>query len=49
LLNGTYPYPKPLYLVVSAVVSPEAEAFLAFLARPATEALLRQVGVIAGK
>lgn len=46
--NGTYPYGKTLYLVVPAKVSPEAAAFLAFIATPAGEALLRKAGIVAG-
>ena len=37
------------YLIVPSVISPEAEAFLSFLAGPAGEALLRRGGLIAGK
>ena len=48
-LNGSYPYGKRLYLIVPSVISPEAEAFLAFLAGPTGEALLRRGGLIAGK
>lgn len=48
LANGSYPYGKTLYLVVPSVVSPEATAFLAFLARPAGESLLRKAGIVAG-
>ena len=47
--NGSYPYDKPLYVIVPPAVSPEAEALIAFLAKPATEALLRRAGVVAGK
>lgn len=47
--NGTYPYGKRLYLVVPSVVSPEAEAFLAFLAGPVGEGLLQRGGLIAAK
>jgi phosphate transport system substrate-binding protein len=47
--NGSYPYGKSLYVIAPSVVSPEAEAFIAFLAKPATEALLRQAGMITGK
>ena len=47
--NGSYPYSKPLYVIAPAVVSPEAEAFIAFLAKPATEALLRKAGVVVAK
>ena len=46
--NGTYPYGKSVYVVVPSVISPEAEAFLAFLARPAARSLLRDAGMIAG-
>jgi phosphate transport system substrate-binding protein len=48
-LNGSYRYGKPLYLVVPSAISPEAEAFVSFLAGPAGEALLRRGGLIAGK
>ncbi|MDP3897423.1 MAG: substrate-binding domain-containing protein [Mesorhizobium sp.] len=45
-LDGTYPYGKTLYLVVAADLSPEAAAFLAFVASPAAEPLLREAGVV---
>ena len=45
-LNGTYPYGKPLYLVVLAAPSPAAQAFLAFLAKPAGAAMLRSAALI---
>jgi phosphate transport system substrate-binding protein len=48
VLSSAYPYTKPLYLVAPSEPSPEAEAFLAFLARPAGVALLRRAGVIPG-
>jgi phosphate transport system substrate-binding protein len=48
LENGSYPYGKILYVVVPTVVGPEAASFLAFLARPATGALLRKAGVDGG-
>jgi len=47
--NGSYPYAKSLYVVVPAVPSPEAEAFVAFLAKPAARAMLRSAGVIANQ
>lgn len=47
--NGSYPYGKTLYVIVPSVVSPEAQTFLAFLAKPAAGALLRSAGMIAGK
>ncbi len=47
--NGSYPYGKSLYVIVPSAISPEAEAFLAFLARPTGEALMRGAGMIAGK
>jgi phosphate transport system substrate-binding protein len=47
--NGSYPYGKPLYAIVPSAISPEAQAFVAFLAKPATEALLREAGIVAGK
>lgn len=48
-LDGSYPYSKPLYAIVPSAISPEAQAFLAFLAKPAGVALLRQAALIAGK
>lgn len=48
-LNGSYPYGKSLLVVVPAKIGPEAEAFIAFLARPAGATLLRRAGVIAAK
>jgi phosphate transport system substrate-binding protein len=48
LENGSYPYGKGIYLVVPSVVSPEAAAFVAFLARPMGESLMRKAGIIAG-
>lgn len=45
-LDGTYPYDKTLYLVVASDISPEAAAFLAFVASPAAAAVLREAGVI---
>lgn len=47
--NGSYPYGKSIYVVVPSVISPQAEAFLAFLAKPETRLLLRDAGMIAGK
>jgi phosphate transport system substrate-binding protein len=47
--NGSYPYGKSVYVIVPSVISPEAEAFLAFLAKPAARSLLRNADVIAGK
>jgi phosphate transport system substrate-binding protein len=47
--NGSYPYGKTLYVVVPPAIGPEAVAFLAFLAKPATQALLRNAAVIDGK
>ena len=47
--NGSYPFAKSLYVIAPAAVSPEAQAFIAFLTKPAGEALLRQAGMIAGK
>ncbi len=47
--NGSYPYAKPLYVVVPSAVSADARAFIAFLATPATEVLLRRAGIVAGK
>jgi phosphate transport system substrate-binding protein len=46
--NGSYPYGKTLYLVVPSQVSPEASAFLSFIATPAGESLLRKAGIVAG-
>jgi phosphate transport system substrate-binding protein len=48
LENGSYPYGKGLYLVVPSVVSPEAAAFVAFLAGPEGKSLLRKAGIVAG-
>jgi phosphate transport system substrate-binding protein len=46
--NGSYPYGRTLHLVVPAKVSPEAASFLAFIASPAGEAIMRTSGMIAG-
>ena len=46
--SGAYPYGKTLYLVVPAKISPEAAAFLAFIATPSGESLLRKAEIIAG-
>jgi phosphate transport system substrate-binding protein len=46
--NGSYPYAKTLYVVVPSKVSPEASAFLSFIATPAGESLLRKAGIVAG-
>jgi len=46
--SGAYPYGKSLYVVVPSTVSPQAEAFIAFLAKPATELLLRKASLIVG-
>ena len=46
-LNGSYPYGKSLHMVVPSTISPEAEAFVAFLAKPTSQALLRNAGIIA--
>jgi phosphate transport system substrate-binding protein len=46
-LNGSYRYGKPLYLIVPKLVSPEAQAFLGFLATSTGEALLRNGGLVA--
>ena len=48
-LNGSYPYDKSLYVIVPSVMSSQAEAFLAFLDKPATEAVMRRAGVVVGK
>jgi phosphate transport system substrate-binding protein len=48
-LDGSYPYSKLLYVIVPSTISPEAQAFLAFLARPAGAELLRRAALIAGK
>jgi len=48
-LNGSYPYGKHLYVVEPASPSPEARAFLAFLAKPAGEVWLRRAALIAAK
>lgn len=47
-LDGSYPYVKLLYLVAPAEPSGEAKAFLDFLAKPATQARLNDLGLIAG-
>lgn len=47
-LNRSYPYGKLLHVVAPAKVSPEIQAFLAFLAKPAGQALLRDAGMVAG-
>ncbi len=47
--NGSYPYGKSIFVVVPPVASPEAEAFLAFLAKPAGRLLLENAGLVAGK
>jgi phosphate transport system substrate-binding protein len=49
LQSGAYPYGKTLYVVVPSTVSPQAEAFIAFLAKPATELLLRKASLIVGR
>jgi phosphate transport system substrate-binding protein len=46
--SGSYPYGKILYLVVPAKISPEAAAFLSFIATPTGESLLRKAEIIAG-
>lgn len=48
-LNGSYPYGKPLYVIVPSAISPEARAFLAFLAKPEGVALLRGAALVADK
>lgn len=48
-LGGSYPYGKSLHVIVPSAISPEAAAFIAFLAKPATKELLRRAGVIAAK
>ena len=48
LENGSYPYGKILYLVVRTQISPEAKAFLSFIATPAGQSLLRKAEIIAG-
>lgn len=45
--NGSYPYAKTLYLVVPATVSPEAAAFVSFIATPEGATILREAGIIA--
>jgi phosphate transport system substrate-binding protein len=44
--NGTYPYAKSLYFVLTAQKSPAGERFLAFLGLPKGEAALREAGVL---
>ena len=46
--NGSYPHAKTLYVVVPSKVSPEASAFLSFIATPAGVSLLRKAGIVAG-
>lgn len=46
--DGSYPYVKLLYLVAPPAPTGEAKAFLDFLARPATQARLNDLGLIAG-
>jgi phosphate transport system substrate-binding protein len=46
--TGAYPYGKSMYLIVPATVSPQAAAFIAFLAKPASESLLREASLIVG-
>ena len=46
--NGSYPYEKTLYLVVPAVISPEAAVFLSFIETDAGKAQLRDAGIVAG-
>jgi phosphate transport system substrate-binding protein len=48
LENGSYPYGKGIYLIVPSVVSSEAAAFIAFLARPEAQSLLRKAGIVPG-
>lgn len=47
--KGSYPYAKSLYLIVPSAVRPGAQAFIAFLKKPAGEALLRRAGMVAAK
>ena len=46
--SGSYPYGKTLYFVVPAQISPQATAFLSFMATPAGKSLLRKGGIVAG-
>lgn len=46
--DGSYPYMKLLYLVAPAAPTTEAKAFLDFLAKPATQARLDDLGLVAG-
>jgi phosphate transport system substrate-binding protein len=48
LENGAYPYGKTLFLVVPAIESSEAAAFVTFLARPIGAALLRKASIVRG-
>jgi phosphate transport system substrate-binding protein len=48
LENGSYPYGRGIYLVIPSVVSPDAAAFVAFLASPVAQSLLRKAGIVAG-
>lgn len=45
--NGSYRYGKSLYVIVPSTVSPEAGAFLAFLASPTGQALMQEAGMVA--
>jgi phosphate transport system substrate-binding protein len=47
--TGAYPYGKSLYVIVPSTVSPQAAAFVAFLAKPAAELLLRKASLIVGR
>jgi phosphate transport system substrate-binding protein len=47
-LSGSYPYGKSLYVVVPPGPSPQARAFLRFLASPAAQAVLRKNAIVGG-
>ena len=47
-LNGSYPYGKSLYVIAPPGPSPQARAFLSFLASPAAQAVLRKDAIVGG-
>lgn len=49
LENGTYPYAKTMFVIVPSEISPEAAAFIAFLAKPEGIAQLRRHAIGVGK
>lgn len=44
--DGSYPFGKDLFLVVPVEISPEAQAFLAFIETDAGKAALREAGIL---